>query len=237
MLRVITGRFQPSLERALIDHLYRSKSKDPFAPIALLVPSRPLLDYLKRVMTRQQPRILLNVHLFTFHQLALRLAEEARERHAFVPLRVVDDLFFEQLVRYLVSSRLTALLPSLRHVRHSSGTWAALWSTVRDLKDAGIDPAAAIRGLNEGCFDKEDTAWLHALFSLYAAVKEVGRALDVGTADDLAESLLPFVSRRCSSPYSKRSAGQLGAHSFSRWRRGGRLVLRGVSTIDTSNRS
>jgi ATP-dependent helicase/nuclease subunit B len=69
----------------------------------------------------------------------------------------------------------------------------ALWSTVRDLKDAGVDPAAAISGIAEGCFDSEEGEWLYALFSLYAAVKQVGRTLNVGTADDLAESLLPFV--------------------------------------------
>jgi ATP-dependent helicase/nuclease subunit B len=192
MLKVITGRFHPSLETALIEHLDRLKSEDPFAPLAILVPSRPLLDHLTRLLCLEHRRSWLNVHVLTFHQLALRLAGEVRPPEAFTPVRVVDDLFFEQLIRYLVRSQLSGLSP-LQHLGHSSGTWAALWSSVRDLKDAGVDPAAAICGLTEGCFDKEDTDWLQALFSLHAAVKEVGNTLHVGTADDLAESLLPLV--------------------------------------------
>jgi ATP-dependent helicase/nuclease subunit B len=105
---------------------------------------------------------------------------------------LVEDLFFEQLVRHVVRSRLSALAP-LQGIGHSSGTWGALWSSIRDLKDAGVDPDAALRSLEEGYFDRDDAAWLQALFSLLAAVKEAGRTLEVGTPDDLAESLVPVV--------------------------------------------
>ncbi|HEY6974581.1 MAG TPA: hypothetical protein VI359_09780, partial [Nitrospiraceae bacterium] len=192
MLRVITGRFHPHLESALVDHIRCAKADDPFAPIAVLVPSTSLLDRVRRLLALEQHLSLLNVHFLTFHQLALRLADETRGQSHVASPRVVDDLVFEQLVRHIVRSRLPSLAP-LRHIGHSSGTWGALWSTIRDLKDAGIDPSAAVRGLGEGCFEKEDEAWLHALFSLHAAVKEVGRTLGVGTPDDLAESLIPLV--------------------------------------------
>jgi ATP-dependent helicase/nuclease subunit B len=193
MLRVITGRFHPQLEAALVDDIRRTKRADPFAPLAVLVPSTTLLARLRHLLAIEQGFSLLNVHFLTFHQLALRLADEVRIRSsdAVFP-RIVDDLFFEQLVRHLVRSRLSGLTP-LQHIGHSSGTWGALWSTVRDLKDAGVDPAQALRGLSEGCFDKDDVPWLDALFSLHAAVKDVGKTLEVGTADDLAESLIPFV--------------------------------------------
>ncbi len=194
MLRVITGRFHPHLESALADHIRQAKLADPFAPLAVLVPSTVLHARLKRFLAVEQGFSLLNVHFLTFHQLALRLAEEARALSDEIHFpRVVDDLFFEQLVRHLVRHRLSGLTP-LQHIGHSSGTWGALWSTVRDLKDAGVDPAQAIRGLGEGCFDKDDAAWLDALFFLHAAVKDVGRTLEVGTADDLAESLIPVVA-------------------------------------------
>ncbi len=128
----------------------------------------------------------------TFHQLALRLADERCNRLAQSPLHVVDDIFFEQLVRQIVQVRLSSLTP-LQQLGQSSGMWGALWSTIRDLKDAGVDPAVALRGLEEGCFDQEDHAWLTALFSLHAAVRDVGKTLGVGTPDDLAESLIPEV--------------------------------------------
>jgi len=193
MLKVVTGSFHPHLESAFVEHLHAAKAEDPFAPIAVLVPSAPLLDRLKRLLTLERRHAFLNIHFLTFHQLALRLAGEAAGGAAQpIPVRVVDDLFFEQLVRHLVQTRLSGIT-ALQQVGHSSGTWGALWSSIRDLKDAGVDPAEARRGVGEGCFDEDDREWLHALFSLYAAVQDVGRALDVGTADDLAQSLLPFV--------------------------------------------
>jgi ATP-dependent helicase/nuclease subunit B len=192
MLEVVTGRFQPHLESALIDQIRRTKSADPFAPIAVLVPSAPLLDHIRRTLAVEHTLAVLNLHLLTFHQFAMRLADEARVRSGVAPLRVVDDLFFEQLVRHLIRNRLSGLIP-LQHIGHSSGTWAAVWSTIRDLKDAGIEPASALRAVGEGCFDKDESGWLHALFSLHAAVKEAGIALEVGTADDLAASVLQYV--------------------------------------------
>ncbi len=195
MLRVVTGRFHPHLESSLVDHIRRAKAADPFAALAVLVPSKPLADRLRRLIAHEHRLSLLNVHILTFHQLALRLAAEVRDQPGREPaLQVVDELFFEQLVRHIVRSRLSSLIP-LQHIGHSSGTWCSLWSTVRDLKDAGVDPAAALRAVQEDCFGGEERDWLQALFSLHAAVKEAGKTLQVGTADDLAESLTPFVSQ------------------------------------------
>ena len=190
MLEVVTGRFHPHLESALVDRIQRVKTADPFAPLAVVVPSSTLTDHIRRLLVLEHHLALLNVHILTFHQLALRLADESHERST--PIRVVDDLFFEQLVKHIVQSRLASLAP-LQHIGHSSGTWAALWSTVRDLKDAGLDPAEALRGVGERQFDRDDSDWLQSLFTLLAAVKEVGRRLNVGTPDDLAESLLPCI--------------------------------------------
>lgn len=195
MLHVVTGRFHPHLESALVDRIRRAKTADPLAALAVLVPSQPLVHRLSRLLAHEHRLSLLNVHLLTFHQLALRLSAENGNRLAGEPaLQVVDDLFFEQLVRHLVRSRLPGLTP-LQQVGHSSGTWAALWSTVRDLKDAGVDAAVALRAVTEGCFGPDESAWLDALFTLHAAVQEVGKTLCIGTPDDLAESVMPCVAQ------------------------------------------
>ena len=76
MLRVITGRFHPDLERALVDHLTRAKAIDPLAPIAIFVPSKSLADRLRALFAAEHRLSLLNLHVLTFHQLALRLAGE-----------------------------------------------------------------------------------------------------------------------------------------------------------------
>ncbi len=190
MLRVVTGRFHPDLESALVEHLTRVKASDPLAPIAIFVPSTLLADRLRVLFAVEHRLSLLNLHVLTFHQLALRLAGEVTAVH---PLpRIVDELFFEQLVRHIIRNKLTSQAP-LQRIGHSSGTWGALWATIRDLKDADVDPARALQGLREGYFEEDDKEWLGALISLYAAVKEAGRALRVGTPDDLAEALIPFV--------------------------------------------
>jgi ATP-dependent helicase/nuclease subunit B len=190
MLRVVTGRFHPVLESSLVDHLTRVKATDPFAPVAIFVPSKPLADRLRTLLTVEHRLSLLNLRILTFHQLALRLAGEGSVPQPFP--RVVDELFFEQLVRHIVRSKLSSQAP-LQRIGQSSGTWGALWATIRDLKDADIDPAQARQGLREGYFEEEDQEWLGALMSLYAAVKEAGKTLGVGTQDDLAESLIPFI--------------------------------------------
>lgn len=190
MLRLVTGRFHPSLESALVDHLQRVKAVDPLAPIGIFVPSKPLADRVRTLLAVEHRLALLNLHVMTFHQLALRLAGERRDPR---PLpRVVDELFFKQLVRHIVRSQLSSQIP-LQRIGQSTGTWGALWATIRDLKDAGVDPAQALQGLHEGYFEEEDRDWLVALWSLYAAVTEAGKTLGVGTQDDLAEALIPFV--------------------------------------------
>ena len=190
MLRIVTGRFHPSLESALVDHLARAKAADPLAPVGIVVPSNPLADRIRTLLAAEHRLSFLNLHILTFHQLALRLAGEAQVDQ---PLpRVVDKLFFEQLVRHIIRSKLTGQ-SSLQRIGQSSGTWGALWATLRDLKDAGVDPAQALQGLREGYFEEEDRDWLGALLSLYAAVKEAGKTLGVGTQDDLAEALIPSV--------------------------------------------
>ncbi|MGZ9133470.1 MAG: hypothetical protein ACXW35_13035, partial [Nitrospira sp.] len=190
MLQVVTGRFHSTLESALVHRLTRVKATDPLAPIAIFIPSKPLADRLRTALAVEYRLSLLNVHILTFHQLALRLAGDVRVDH---PLpRVVDELFFEQLVRHIVHSKLTSQAP-LQRIGQSSGTWGALWATIRDLKDAGVDAAQALQGLREGYFEADDREWLGALLSLYAAVKEAGKTLGVGTQDDLAEALIPFI--------------------------------------------
>ncbi len=206
MLRIVTGPFHPDLERALTEEIRRLKETDPLAPFAIVVPSKLLLDRLRRLLVLDAKLPLLNVHFLTFHQLALRLYEEGRgqsappdkmpEVHAPLPpapMLLVEDLFFEQLLRQLVRRPLPGV-ELLRQFGQTAGTWSALWATVRDLKDAAVDPAVALRAVGEGLFDPEDTPKLQALITLYAAVLESKRVLGVGSADDVAVAATPLAS-------------------------------------------
>ena len=76
MLRLVTGPFHPTLEAALVHDLQSLKSHDPFAGIAIIVPSDHLRRSLKRLLALTHGLALINVHIFTFHQLALHLNRE-----------------------------------------------------------------------------------------------------------------------------------------------------------------
>jgi ATP-dependent helicase/nuclease subunit B len=191
MLRIVTGPFHPVLDRALIEDIRSCKAVDPFAPLAVIVPSASLVERLKLLLVRHEPRAFLNIHFLTFHQLALRLRDDLASVHEGSPaptLQLVDDFFFEQLVRQVVRRKLPGLEP-LMQLPASPGTWKGLWATLRDLKDAVVAPTTALSAITEGVFEEEDRAWLRSLFTLHASIVEAGRLLEVGSPDDLAASL------------------------------------------------
>lgn len=191
MLRIVTGPFHPVLDRALVEDILSYKTSDPFAPLAVIVPSASLVEQLKLVLTRHEPRAFLNVHCLTFHQLALRLRDDlasVSEAGLEPTLHLVDDFFFEQLVRQIIRRKVPGLEP-LTRLPTSPGTCKGLWATMRDLKDAVVSPTTALKALTDGVFEEEDRAWLHSLFTLHAAVMEASRSLEISSPDDLAASL------------------------------------------------
>ena len=195
MLRIVTGPFHPALDRALLEDLRAIKSGDPFTLLALVVPSTSLADRLKRFLAVDSQFPLFNLHVLTFHQFALRLREDlARSGLPIPPMQLVDDFYFEQLLRQVVNRKLPGLEPMAR-LPSSPGTWKGLWATVRDLKDAVVDPATALKAVAEGLFEEDDRLWLQSLFTLHAAVIEGSRSLAVGSPDDLLAPLGQDLSR------------------------------------------
>jgi ATP-dependent helicase/nuclease subunit B len=191
MLRIVTGPFHPVLDRALVEDIQSCKTGDPFAPLAVIVPSASLVEQLKQLLIRHEPRAFLNIHFLTFHQLALRLRDDfvaASDAGPRPTLELVDDFFFEQLVRQVIRRKLPGLEP-LARLPASPGTWKGLWATVRDLKDAVVAPTTALKALTEGVFEEDDQPWLRSIFTLHAAIIEAGRSLEVASPDDLAASL------------------------------------------------
>jgi ATP-dependent helicase/nuclease subunit B len=195
MLRIVTGPFHPVLDHALVEDVRALKADAPFALLAIVVPSASLADRLKRFLAIDSRLPLLNLHVLTFHQFVLRLRDDlARSGQPIPPMQLVDDFFFEQLLRQVVNRRLPGLEAAAK-LPPSPGTWKGLWATVRDLKDAVVDPAIALKAVAEGLFEEDDRSWLQTLFTLQAAVIEGGRSLGVGSPDDLIASLGQDLSR------------------------------------------
>ncbi|MGZ9189897.1 MAG: PD-(D/E)XK nuclease family protein, partial [Nitrospira sp.] len=196
MLRLVTGPFHPTLESALVDDLRSLKARDPLAGVALVVPSDQLRRSLKRLLALSHGLSLLNVHILSFHQLALHLdrerlhGEQSSDRAHHVDL--VTDVFFEHLLQQL-GQRNVPQTEALRLSQLPRGAWAALWASLRDLKDATVDPAVALRAVDEKQFATEDREKLKGLFTLHAALRESRAALGVGSPDDLAAVVTEFV--------------------------------------------
>src|SRR5881409_1981195 len=197
MLSIVTGPFHPDLELALVEEVRQVKAVDPLAPLAVIVPSEPLRRRLKWLLCIEEQLALLDVHFLTFHELALHLSHEQHDlRGADEPdlrLEMVQDLFFEQFLSRIARRGLPGLA-GLELSNLPPGAWPALWATVRDLKEATVEPMVALRGVAEGLFEREEVPKLQALFTLYAAAREASRALNIGSADDLASSVIPWAS-------------------------------------------
>ncbi len=196
MLRIVTGPFCPDLEEALVEEVRQLKAADPLIPVALVVPSTPLVTRLRELLVIEANLCLLNVHFLTFHQFARHLYEEQRAdptaTEAGPGIDLLPEFFFEHLVGRLAQQALSDEVATPLNTVGPGGT-AALWRTIRDLKDAALDPAVAWRAVEEGLFDSDDAQRLAALFVLYAALLDKSRALGAGMPDDLASAVVPWV--------------------------------------------
>ena len=197
MFHVITGSFQPTLESALVEEVRRLKSSDLLAPLAIVVPSDLLRRRMQWLLCVEHQLPLIDVHFLTFHQLALHLYKEQALFHQeeyVSQIELVQDLFFEHLLRTIASSE-TSPLSGSPLSGLPAGSWGALWRTIRDLKEATVDPKVILQGIAEGLFEADERENLQTLFSLYARFLDVSKELHVGSADDLALTLIPWVAR------------------------------------------
>ncbi|MGH7927897.1 MAG: hypothetical protein ACREQV_08900, partial [Candidatus Binatia bacterium] len=146
-MQTILGPFHPFLEDALVEELLRFKQADLMNPLLILVPSDALRRRIKILLSRERGLALLNVRLFTFHQLSLRLHGEAA---ADLP-ELRDDLFLEEVLRQTIRTRQPGAEP-FAGIEERMGGCAALWQTLRDLRDGLVKPEIALAALSERKF-------------------------------------------------------------------------------------
>ena len=161
-MQIVLGPFHPHLENALVDEIVRLKEDDPLAPVLLLVPSNSLRRRLKILLSRERELNFLNLHILTFFQLSRRLLEERYGSQ--IPL-LQESSVLEEVLRQTIRTKLpgTAAFSGLDE---KTGGSAALWQTIRDLKDGGVDPATALEAARAGLFE-ESTESVEALLTIY----------------------------------------------------------------------
>ncbi|MBI5192614.1 MAG: exodeoxyribonuclease V subunit gamma [Nitrospirae bacterium] len=192
MQKIYLGNFHPDLEQAIFRNIRFIKEEDPLAPIAIVVPSKHLSSRLKVFLTRECGMNLMGVHFLTFHSLAVKVCEE---RYGHVKNLITDDFFFtEFLRRILKEDSAMSGADAFRYFSDTPEGCGALWATLRDMKDARVDPDILAEALREGVFKNEDISKVVPLNLLF---KEFFSRLSIlgitGYSDftDMAEGLVP----------------------------------------------
>ncbi len=195
MFSLVSGPFSPYLESALVDHIEQIKSRDRQTPITILLPSNPLRRRVRWLLSVESGCALYDVHVLTFHQLALRLS---LERQSIGPvgedpnLEIVGDHFYEYLLSRLLKDQ-NILAKVFPRAPESSGMAPALWQTIRDLREGLVDPTTALTALKEEMFEPLANRRLQAVFTLHAALSTWSHQLGVGLPDDITNSIMPWV--------------------------------------------
>ena len=197
MFTLLSGPFSPHLESALVETVQQIKAADRCAPLAILVPSESLRRRVQWLLCAEHACALFNLHVLTFHQFALHLhAERAAwgSPEAGVPsFELVGDFFYEYLLAVLLEQGGQPVAPFV-DLKSSSGLRQAVWRSLRDLLEAQVEPSVALRAVEEGLFDEIAVARLRGLLGLQEALGIVSRQLGVGTPEDLANSVIPWVA-------------------------------------------
>ncbi len=188
-MNVFLGPFHPYLEDAFVNEVRRYKSPDRFAPLLVLVPSDEILRRLQLLLTIDHGLDLINFKIHTFHQLSLKLHEE---QHASCDLKLREDILFEESLRSLIRKDYAIGSP-FSGLDEMEGGCAALWQTLRDLKDGLVPSDVVIQAVKEGHFGKEGISKLIPLLKLSLDFQERSRNWAIRDYTDLDRKVMDHI--------------------------------------------
>lgn len=162
-MKIVLGPWHPQLENALAAEIRTRKEQDPLAPLLLVVPSETLRRRVKVLLAREHGLPLLNFHVLTFFQLSLNLFHEV---HGPAEPILRDQTFMEEALKRVIPAG-----GRFARMAENDGACSALWQSLRDLKDAMVDPETALEALREGLFRHQYLNALGDVFELYREVK------------------------------------------------------------------
>ena len=179
-MRTILGPFHPDLESIFVEEILKYKQADFLSPLLVLTPSDLLRRRLKILLSRERHLSLLNVQFLSFYQLSLRL----QEQRSGMPLDLRSDLFLEEALRQIIRTRQPGAEP-FAGIEERAGGCAALWQTLRDLRDGCVDPNVALEALREGHFSRRASARTSELLVLLETFQTFCRQHHVADSSDL----------------------------------------------------
>lgn len=193
-MKTVLGPFHPHLEQALLEEICRHKANDPLLPVLVLVPSDAVRRRLKIVLTRKQNASWVNLQLLTFHQLFLRLSAEVNGAN--LPI-FRDDLFLEEVLRQMIRTKQPGTEP-FAGLEERAGGCAALWQTLRDLRDGMVEPTVVWEALREADFTAETRARTSPLLALLETLHRFCKEKGI---KDYSDFIKAAASRAPGSPF------------------------------------
>lgn len=179
-MQTLLGPFHPDLENAFVDEILRHKKAELLCPLLVLTPSDLLRRRLKILLSRERRLSLLNVQLLTFYQLSLKLFADASA----TPPALRSDLFLEEALRQIIRNRQPGAEP-FAGIEERAGGCAALWQTLRDLRDGLVDPSVALEALTEGHFSRRASERTSELLVLFRTFQQFCRRQNITDQSDL----------------------------------------------------
>ena len=190
MLNIYLGNFHPDLEDALCQHISEIKKTDKLAPVAIVTPSEHIRKRIKTLLTAERGMCLMGVHFLTFHALSLRLYEE---KYGLTSHMICDDFFFTEMIRHILGSG-TAETNLFSNFAGTPEGCMAIWRTIRELREARVEPENIIDGIRDGLFEPDDCEKLLALLAVYREVLQRKRDKDIIDYSDLPDIASDAVS-------------------------------------------
>ena len=152
-LEVFCGPFTPALERAFLSRL-GELAPGPGRLVAVVAPSRRMADRLERLVSVEAGRAVVGLRFHTFFSLALEAVEAAGGPSGrLAPSALFHDLILDRLLEA------TGAKPS-------RGLAAAYRASLRDLLDAGVDPAQFAEHLSGLIVDEAGRRRLESVLGL-----------------------------------------------------------------------
>jgi RecB family exonuclease len=189
-LKLVAHASPAVLEAQLLDRIAAVRSRDPWASVLVVVPSRRLAEHVERRLVERFGATL-GVLVLHHRSLGLRILEHSGAR----PRTVVEEPLVRALLARVV--REAPAGPVRDFVLEHPGAAAALLNTLTDLREAGIDPAEARVRLEGG--DAEIARLYGRWCAAWGEVSARGPAIDDAGAVDEATPLAPAFAARFSA--------------------------------------
>ncbi len=166
-LQVFHGPFE-ALEDAFAARVAELRPRAGEAPLLVVAPSRALADRLERLLSVEKGLPLLGVHFHTFHSVAAAIVEDGGFPDGTL---MSDPLFHDAVVDSVLDEA-----PSLGIAKElrPRALAAAVRASLRDLADAGVDPAVLAENFGDEILrgEADERARFVALLSLLAAYEK-----------------------------------------------------------------